>query len=113
MKVFTAPRLLTLAFSGEHMDFCPHPNKGKGVNCVCLRGAFQAWENHRKSIVSSRVRRPRPQKTHSDHVTCGAQNVQFRTNDDSKVNCRHCIRLINNPPKRRRAKNSATQLNVN
>lgn len=113
MKVFTAPRLLTIAFSGEHMDFCPHPTIGKGINCVCVRGAFQAWSDHRKSIASTRVRSLRPQKTHSDHVTCGAKNVRIRTNDDSKVNCRHCIRLINNPPKKRRAKNFTAQLNVN
>lgn len=101
----SAHKLINIALSGQHMPFCPHPNKGKGIECVCWLHAATKWKERTQSLRAVRVRKPKQQKTHSDRIVCGAKNVVVRSNDDTKVNCLHCKKLMTNPPKRLSAKN--------
>lgn len=106
MLTMSAPKLIRIALSGQHMPYCPHPKKGKGVDCQCWQFAANKWSEEQKTKRSLRIRTPKIGKMHSARIVCGSKNVQRVTKDDSQVNCNHCKRIMTNPPKRRNAKNS-------
>ncbi len=45
----SAPKLLKMVVTGDHMSYCPHKDKGKGIECICFMHAVRKWNDNRLS----------------------------------------------------------------
>lgn len=92
----SAPKLLRMALSGEHMNFCPHKTQNNCLDCLCWKHVVKQWDENKKLTVVNRVYK-RKQKTHSDTINCGAKNVTLKSNDINVISCKHCLKILNKP----------------
>lgn len=99
MKNYSAPRLLRMALSGEHVARCPHANsKVKTTDCVCWPNEVRRWDEHVKAVSKLRVSSIKRRKVHFLGCKCGAKIVSS-TSVKTDVTCGLCLRLMDKPAK--------------
>lgn len=110
MKKYSAPKLLRIAASGEHMPSCPHlGSKIPGRDCKCWQNEVRKWDERVKAASVNRVRKPKALKSHlikdtNGGVYCGKKNPQSTVMAITPDTCSHCVKRFNAPPKKKRHK---------
>ena len=102
MNSYSAPKLLRIAMSGEHIPTCPHNgSKIPGRDCKCWHNEVRKWDERLKL----NIRKPKALKVHllkdsnSYWVYCGKKKPQKTTTNLLAITCTNCLRWLNTPPK--------------
>ena len=91
---FSAPKLLRMAMTGQHMSYCSKANSSlPATECVCWRFEVKKWDEQSKLAQANRVRKPSARKVHFFGTKCGAKNPTNTTFKIAEVTCKHCLKL--------------------